>query len=118
MVMQIVPMAMMSIKIAPGDLALKMISPVIMDCVSHAGTGVTGTMTVVTTVMRGTAHTPPAVRLSLPVRMGSALIRPMSVMGKMTVEITQMSRSTCATSQKPRAHLISSSVTMVTALRW
>lgn len=39
MVMQIVPMAMMSIKIAPGDLALKMISPVIMDCVSHAGTG-------------------------------------------------------------------------------
>lgn len=40
--MRIVPMAMMSIRIAPGDLALEMISPVAMDCVSHTHTGELG----------------------------------------------------------------------------
>lgn len=42
MVMQIVPMAMMSDRIARGDLALKMISPVVMDSVSQIHTGKLG----------------------------------------------------------------------------
>lgn len=42
MAMRIVPMAMMSIRIAQGDLALEMISPVVMDCVSHTHTGELG----------------------------------------------------------------------------
>lgn len=81
-------------------------------------TGVTGTMTVVTTVMRGAVCTLPAARPFLRVRMDSALIRPMSVMGTMTVEITLMSWSTSVTPQKPHVPLISSGVTMGTALRW
>ena len=42
MVMRIVLMALMSIKIAQGDLALEMISPVVMDGVSHTHTGELG----------------------------------------------------------------------------
>ena len=42
MATQIVLMAMMSIRIAPGGLALKMSSPVAMDCVSHTLTGELG----------------------------------------------------------------------------
>lgn len=80
--------------------------------------GVTGTMTVVTTVMRGAVCTLPATRPFLHVRTDSALIRSMSVMGTMTVEITRMSSSTCVTPRKPHVPLISSGVTMGTALRW
>lgn len=80
-------------------------------------TGVTGTMTVVTTVMRGAVCTLPAAD-PLRVRTDSALIRPMSVMGTMTVEITLMSWSTSVTPQRPHVPLISSGVTMGTALRW
>lgn len=68
--------------------------------------------------MKGIAHTPPAMRISSPVRMGSAFIKAMSVMGKMTVEMILMSWSTCVISQKPRAPLISSNVIMGTALKW
>lgn len=42
MVMRIVRMAMMSIRIAPGGLALAVISPVVMDCVFHTHTGELG----------------------------------------------------------------------------
>lgn len=75
-------------------------------------TGVTGTMTVVTTVMKGTAYIPPAKRISLPVRMGSAFIKYSSVMGLVTAEMVLMSWSTCAMSLKPHAPLISSNVIM------
>lgn len=87
-------------------------------CTGSPNTGVIGTMTVVTTVMRGTAHTLPVIGISLPVRMASAFIKPTSVMGIMTVEMIPMSWSTCAMSPKPRAPLISSSVIMGTASKW
>ena len=74
-------------------------------------------MTVVTTVMRGAVCTLPAMRPFLHVRTDSALIRPMSVMGTMTVKITLMSWSTCVTPQKPHAPLISSGVTEKLPLR-
>lgn len=118
MVMRIVRMAMMSIRIAPGDRALEMISPVVMDCVFHTHTGVTGAMTVGITATRGTAPTPPAARTSSPVRTGCAFMSSICVMGKTTVEMGLTSWSTCATLQRPRAPLISSSVTMGTALIW
>lgn len=118
MVKQIALMPLMSTRIAPGDPALERSSSVTMACVSPTTSGVTGTMTVVTTVMSGAVCTLPAARTFLRVRTDSALIRPMSVMGTMTVEITLMSWSTSVTPQKPHVPLISSGVTMGTALRW
>lgn len=75
-------------------------------------------MTVGTTVTREAAHTHPAVTISLPVRMDDASQSSLSVMRTMTVEMGRMSRSTYAIPRNPHAHLISSVVTMDTALRW
>lgn len=81
-------------------------------------TGVIGVMTVVTTVTRGAAHTHPAATISSPVRTGDASQSSLSVTRTTTVEMGQMSRSTYATPQNPRAPLTSSAVTMGTASTW
>lgn len=89
-----------------------------MDGASGNHSGVIDAMTVGTTVTRGAARTHPAAKISLPVRTGDVSLGSMSVMRTMTVEMGRMSRSTYVTPQNPHAPLISSGVTMGTALRW